>query len=77
MSLKEAEINYIGPLRIVQAFESNLKKSEKNEADGSCKVALVNIGSIVGFLNMQSSVTYGSSKATVGYLTNAQWIDLG
>jgi NAD(P)-dependent dehydrogenase (short-subunit alcohol dehydrogenase family) len=73
---KEFEINVLGPLRIVQSFESNLKKKGKN-ANGSCSAALVTVASITSFFNLELASGYGASKAAVHYLTDAHRRDLG
>lgn len=41
--MKEIEVNYIAPLRIVQSFSKNLK--------GKTNKAIVNIASIASFVN--------------------------
>ena len=71
----EMEVNYFGPMRIVQAFASNLTRSERKE-NGSCAAALVTVASILSFRNVWAC-GYGSSKAAVHYLTDAHRRDLG
>jgi short-subunit dehydrogenase len=73
---KEMEINFLGPLRIVQSFEPILKKEGKN-VNGSCSTALVTVGSIASFLNFDKAHGYGASKAAAHYLTDAHRRDLG
>lgn len=75
-ALNEMNINFIGPMRIVQSFESILKKKEKN-ANGSCSAALVTVGSISAFNNFELASGYGASKAAAHYLTDAHRRDLG
>jgi len=86
-ALKEMEVNYFGPMRIVQAFASSLQRGEKitNENDNdnvqnengsySCSAALVNVASILSFRNIWAT-GYGSSKAALHYLTDAHRRDL-
>lgn len=74
-AMMEMEVNYFGPMRIVQSFASNLKRNEKKE-NGSCAAALVTVVSILSFRNVWAC-GYGSSKAALHYLTDAHRRDLG
>lgn len=75
LAQKEMEVNYFGPMRIVQAFAANLKTNEPR-GKGSCSAALVTVASILSFRNVWAC-GYGSSKAAVHYLTDAHRRDLG
>lgn len=75
-AMKEMEVNYIGPLRIVQSFANSLKKDQRND-DGSCGAALVNVNSITSFLGNPFCYTYGCSKAAAHLLTEAHRSTLG
>ena len=68
-AMKEVEVNYIAPLRIVQSFSTNLK--------GKTNTAIVNIASIASFVNFPIGATYSASKAAAHSLTQAQRRDFG
>jgi len=82
-AMKEMEINYFGPMRIIQSFKANLQRGsgenddEKKKNSGSCSAALVNNASINSFLQNPMATGYGCSKAAVHYLTDALRRDLG
>lgn len=78
-AMKEMEINYFGPMRIVQSFKANLQRGSENDEkeNGSCSAALVNNASINSFLQNPMATGYGCSKAAVHYLTDALRRDLG
>ena len=69
IAVKEVEVNYIAPLRIVQSFSKNLK--------GKTNTAIVNIASIASFVNFPVGGTYSASKAAAHSLTQAQRRDFG
>jgi NAD(P)-dependent dehydrogenase (short-subunit alcohol dehydrogenase family) len=64
----EMETNYLGPLRMAQAFAPVLR------ANGGG--ALVNVLSVLSFIAMPQGATYGASKAAAWSLTNALRLEL-
>jgi short-subunit dehydrogenase len=59
---REIEVNYLGPMRLLQAFAGTLATH-----DG----AIVNIGSAAGLTNVPLLPTYSASKAALHSLTQA------
>ena len=69
IAAQEIEVNYLGPLRIVQSFAKNLKEKENT--------GIVNIASIASMVNFAVGGTYSASKAAAHSLTQAQRRDFG
>jgi NAD(P)-dependent dehydrogenase (short-subunit alcohol dehydrogenase family) len=66
---REMEVNYFGPLRLLQALAPALAKNGGG--------AIVNIGSAAGLTNVPFLPTYSASKAALHSLTQAARILLG
>lgn len=56
---RELEVNYFGPLRLVQAFAPSLKGG-----------TVVNVLSVLSWLNIPTAATYSTTKAAAWSLTN-------
>lgn len=56
---RELEVNYFGPLRLVQAFAPTLKGG-----------TVVNVLSVLSWLNIPTAATYSTTKAAAWSLTN-------
>jgi NAD(P)-dependent dehydrogenase (short-subunit alcohol dehydrogenase family) len=71
----EMLVNYIAPMAIGKAFASVFANVPSVEEDVK-PTALVNINSILSFINMSACATYSASKAGTHSLTQAQRRDL-
>jgi NAD(P)-dependent dehydrogenase (short-subunit alcohol dehydrogenase family) len=58
----EIDVNYLGPMRLLQAFAGTLTRREG---------AIVNVGSAAGLVNVPLLPTYSASKAALHSLTQA------
>jgi NAD(P)-dependent dehydrogenase (short-subunit alcohol dehydrogenase family) len=67
----EMLVNYLAPLAIVKAF-STVFPTESTHENGVKPTAIVNINSIVSFVNFPSLASYSASKAAAHSLTQAQ-----
>lgn len=71
-ALKEMQINFEAPLRIVQSFAKSLKENKTSDST----TAVVNISSIASLVNFPPAPMYSASKAAAHSLTQAQRRDL-
>lgn len=71
----EIAVNYFAPLAIAKSFSSVFDKASSSDPDVK-PTALVNINSIVSFINYPVGATYSASKAASHSLTQAQRRDL-
>lgn len=72
LALKEMQINFEAPLRIVQSFAKRLKENKTPDS----VTAVVNIASIASLVNFPLAPMYSASKAAAHSLTQAQRRDL-